>query len=262
MILIWGSKQKKKQSGFVADLCPSCASIQVHRLVELRSAPHLYYASIGPGKVIGYQVECGACNLDTLVDPSRFAARLDQEIPLEKLISLTHPGVHAELEEQKDREERAQRGELSSEERVEVMIEALYPVTSQVEERAGSRAIDGRVGLSALATLILPWGLILPGVADLGPTGDILVWAGVAVGVLGIIATVYASQTSLSRYIRKTQGEGIQAALSPYNPSPADLSAVADGLKNAGTDLGKKVDRAWLQDLFHSMDALAPKPIG
>ena len=128
MIFIWGTKERRKASGHVADTCMRCNAITGHRLIELREVPHVYYASIGGGKIVGYQVECEQCDHVRFIEPSRYSARLDKTINLEKLIELTHPGVYRELEEQKQREERAKRGELNAEERIQAMMEALYPV--------------------------------------------------------------------------------------------------------------------------------------
>jgi hypothetical protein len=262
MIFIWGTKERRKASGYVADVCSSCKAINVHRLIEVREVPHVYYLSIGGGKVAFYQVECDQCDAVETIHPSRYTARLDKAIEVDKLIELTHPGVHAELEEQKQREERAERGELTAEERIQVMQEALYPVAVAVEERSAKGAIDLQTGLACLATLILPWFLVLPGTAEQSVWGDLLVYAGIGVALLGVIATVYAYRTSLKRFVRRSQGDAIQAAIREYHPSPTELNDITAGLRDAGTALGKSMDVAWLTDLFYSSGAVSAKPIG
>ena len=262
MIFIWGTKERRKASGYVADVCSRCKAINVHRLIEVREVPHVYYVSIGGGKVACYQIECEQCDGVEVIHASRYTARLDKTIEIDKLIELTHPGIYTELEEQKQREERARRGELSAEERIQVMQEALYPVTQAVQERSAKGAVDLRTGLAFLATLFLPWLLVLPGTAEQSFWGDLLVYAGIGLALLGVIATVYAYRTSLKRFIRRTQGDSIQAAIREYHPSPTELNDITAGLRDAGTALGKSMDVAWLTDLFYSSGAVSAKPIG
>ncbi len=260
-MIIWGTHALHRRVGVVAEVCGGCRQVQPHRLVQIRSIPHIYWIPFGPGKVAGYHVECMRCKQVLATQPDRYAARLDKEIPIERLIELTLPGVHEELEEEKDRQERAQRGDLSPEERLQVMQEALFPVIAAVENRQESGAIDGLTALAFVATLVLPWFLIVPGTAEAGGINEILVWAGGAVFVLGIAATVYAARSNLARWIRRTQGEAIQAALREFHPSPAEIGDIAAGLRDAGTALGRKLDVAWCTDLFHSAAAVSGQPI-
>lgn len=258
MIFIWGEKSKRKALGHVAELCHTCREIRTHQLLEVREIPHVYYVPLGRGKIAQYQIDCGQCDLATVVDPSRYAAVLDEEIALEKLIELTNPGVLAELEEKKDREERALRRLMDPEERVQVMIESLYPVVVAVEERVTSRSIDGRTGLLMLATLVLSGGLFALGLnPDEPELGMTLLWASAGAAGLGVIAMIHAGMTNTSRFIRRTQGAAIQAALQQFHPSPAELNSIVDELRAAGMTLGKKLDASWLTDLFHSVRAVS-----
>ena len=142
MIFVWGTHALHRRVGVVAEVCAACREVQPHRLVQIRAIPHVYWSPFGPGKIAGYQVECMRCKQVLATALDRYSARLDKEIPIEKLIELTLPGVYAELEEEKDRQERALRGDLSPEERLQVMQEALYPVVVAVEARKESGAID------------------------------------------------------------------------------------------------------------------------
>lgn len=262
MIFVWGTHALHRRVGVVAEICRGCNEVRPHRLVQIRAIPHVYWIPIGPGKIAGYQVECVRCKEVLATQPGRYAARLDREVPLEKLIELTLPGVYAELEEEKEREERALRGELRPEERLQVMQEALYPVVVAVEARQESSSIDARTALLALATLSLPWLLIVPGTAAQSLVGEILVWMGVALGVLGIAATIHAACGNVARFIRSTQGEAIRSALREFHPSPTEIAGIAAGLRDAGTALGRKLDVAWCTELFHSAAAVSGRPVG
>lgn len=258
MIVVWGVKQKRKTLGLVAEACKTCRGIDSHRFVEVREVPHLYYIPFGRGKIAEYQVECAGCASATTAETERYAAMLDEEIPLEKLISLTNPGVLAELEEQKEREERAQRGEVTPEERLQVMMESLYTVMVAAEERVAARSIDARTGGILAATFVLSVGLFVSGLSPDAPErGMILVWASGITMVGGIIASIHAGVTNVKRYICRTQGEAIYTALQPFNPSPAELKELAGDLRAAGSALGKHLDVTWLTELFYSAGALS-----
>ena len=261
MIFVWGTHALHRRVGVVAEICGGCNEVQPHRLVQIRAIPHIYWIPFGPGKIAGYQAECMRCKQVLATQPERYQARLDKEIPIEKLIELTLPGVYAELEEEKDRQERAQRGDLDPEERLQVMQEALYPVVVAVETRKKSGAIDARTALVFLATLVLPWFLIIPGTTAGGWVGDLLGWAGVAGFVIGLAATVHAARSNVTRWIRRTQGEAIRSALREFHPSPTDIADIAAGLRDAGTAFGHKLDVAWCTDLFHSAAAVSGRPI-
>lgn len=262
MIIVWGVKERRRHVGHVAELCPSCNAVAEHRLVQVRETPHIYYVGVGPGKIAGYQAECSTCKGRQDTDPARYAARLDKPIDVEKLIELTNPGVYAELEELKEREERARRGDLSPEERLVVMQEALYPVLVATEERAASGALDARSGLCLLATLLLPCAMVAYGASFEGSNGLYLMYGAAGVAALCLLATIHALWTRMPRFIRRTQGEAIQRILKPYHPSPAELGQLRADLRAAGTALGKNISAAWLTDLFHSAEALSGMPAG
>ena len=258
MIFVWGEKIRRKPLGVVADLCPTCREVRPHDFVEIRAVPHLYYIPFGRGKIASYEIECSQCQHSPVAETTRYAAMLDKEIPLEKLIELTNPGVLLEQEEMKDREERARTGQLSGDERVEVMLEALYPVTLQVEERVASRSVDKRTALLATATLGACSGLFVMGLTPDNPErGMMFLWASGAAAVLGVGAMIHSGITSLARFIRRTQGEAIRAAIGHFNPSPIELKEIATSLRASGTQLGKKLDVEWLIDVFHSVRAVS-----
>ncbi|MAG33165.1 MAG: hypothetical protein CL908_19985 [Deltaproteobacteria bacterium] len=262
MFIVWGKKERRQKSGFVAEICPACKAILPHHLIELREAPHIYYARIGRGKIVGYQTECHQCSEVQSIHPSRYDARLDLEIEIDRLVDLTHPGLPAELAAHRDREDRAERGEIEGEERIKVMQEALYTVASAVEKKSTSGGGNDPMTLySFLATLILPWFVAVPGFNNPGPVGEALLWAGLAVFAIGLAATFYLYRTSLRRFIQRTQGEAIVDALRDYNPSPTELVDLADGLRESDSAIGKSVDTKWLVDLFHSVGAITGTPI-
>ena len=139
-----------------------------------------------------------------------------------------------------------------------LMVDGVLYLSTPLYQAA---AIDARTGLCAVATLVLPWFLVLPGTAAGTASGELLVYGGIAVGILGVLATIHAWWTRLPRFIRRTQGEAIKGALGSYHPSPAELDLVLAGLRAAGTALGKRTDREWLTALFYSPAALSAEPI-
>lgn len=74
VVIVWGTKIKRKPLGWVADWCPICRRVQPHRLVRVGAAGHLYYLSIGKGKLVGHEVECAECHVVLDADREAFDA--------------------------------------------------------------------------------------------------------------------------------------------------------------------------------------------
>jgi hypothetical protein len=252
MLIVWGTKVRMHGLGYVAELCPSCRVATPHRFSEVIHAAHVYYIPAERGKVVGYGVKCAECGDERMATPERFVAMSRKPARIDMLQQATNPGLAAELAELKEREERAQRGEAMPEDRQLAMQEALLFLEEKVQKRADSVHFDARSGLLGLAPLVLPWFLIVPGVARDGTVGSALLYAGLATLCVGLVLFFHALATDVPRFIRTQLAKALQERLRPFDASPTELAELVKSLKASGWTLGKKLDPEWLSAQVYS----------
>ncbi len=251
MLIVWGTRVRRYTLGYVAELCPSCRTATPHGFAEVIHAPHVYYIPTERGKVVGYSVTCRECRAERDTTPDRFVAMARKPARIDMLQQATNPGLAAEVAELKEREERAQRGELGPEERLAAMQEALATLEEQAAKRAGSVHIDLRSGLLGLASLVLPWLLIVPGLQE-GAGAQALLYAGLGSLGLGLVLFFHALATDVQRFIHERLAGAIGERLKPFQPSPDELRQLVTSLKASKWTLGKKLDADWLTQRVYS----------
>src|SRR5687768_11530581 len=100
MAIVWGKKSVEKRLGYAADFCPICREINPFQVFRLAVADHIYYVSLGEGKLLGHIGECSKCKTKIPVNPMRyktffFAPGND----IEKLILETYPNIRSDYAE-------------------------------------------------------------------------------------------------------------------------------------------------------------------
>jgi hypothetical protein len=251
MLIVWGTKVRRYTLGYVAELCPACRAATPHAFAEVIHSPHVYYIPTERGKVVGYGVTCRECKDERETTPQRFVAMARRPAPIDMLQQATNPALASEIAELKEREERAARGELGPEERMIAMQEALATLEEQAAKRAASVHIDSRSGMLALAVLVLPWFLIVPGLQD-GASAHTLLHAGLGSMAVGVVVLFHALATDVERFIRKRLADAIVGRLKPFHASPEELAELIKSMKAGKWTLGKKLDAEWLTQRVYS----------
>jgi hypothetical protein len=163
----------------------------------------------------------------------------------------TNPRLASEIAELKEREERAQRGELGPEERLAAMQEALASFEEHAARRAGSVHFDLRSGMLGLATFVLPWFLIVPGLGA-GVWSQALLYAGLCSMGVGLVLFFHALATDVRRFIQSRHAAAIVACLKRFQPSPDEIARLVESMRASKWTLGKKLDSAWLVERLYS----------
>src|SRR6266568_2414364 len=92
MFIVWGKKRVERNQGLVADFCPICREVRAFQLMRVGVASHVYYMSLGEGKLAGHIIRCNECRVQLAVDPTRYAStEKDPQIGLEVLVRDTFP---------------------------------------------------------------------------------------------------------------------------------------------------------------------------
>ncbi len=156
MIFIWGRYKSVKRYGHVADWCPQCASVQALVVTSLGTRPHVYFIPLIPRRELtGILAEC-ACGASWNVDPARYTRMLKEPTTdLAALSAATHPGIAVEAQRQLTLEDRTAAKQLTSEDRVDLMLRAVTSASpAYIVERMNMR-FDWPSGLGCLGAIAL-----------------------------------------------------------------------------------------------------------
>jgi hypothetical protein len=246
MFFIWGTKVVRKRIGFVADFCPICRAPQPFKLNRVGAASHVYYVSLGSGKLIGHEIQCLTCGTALKTDPRKYAAHSKKECAINELLELTFPNLRETYKAELALEEKVKADPLSlaPEERREQLFTPFILVSPKVEKRFASTHIDKETCMVLLGAIIL--AIFTPKYAESLFGIDS---GAVALSILGVGFILFIFQLAISgrRYIRKQIIPVVAKGLSPIRPSQEELNATLAELKQIGHKVGKKIK---LSDLW------------
>ena len=95
-IIVFGSQGREEPRGLVADLCPTCQKLRAFAVLDLYEVSHVYYVSMGRGKLRDTVMRCVECRTVCRFEPHKYAAVVPQEeadyySSLEQLTRRTSP---------------------------------------------------------------------------------------------------------------------------------------------------------------------------
>ncbi len=253
MFIVWGTKRVDRKQGKVADFCPVCRVIQLFELVRIGMASHIYYASFGEGKLVGYVIQCLTCGVNLETDPTRYSATDKSRAPnLDVLIANTFPGVKTAYANRIALEQKLKQtpAALTSEQRRAFLMEPFGLLNPQVETRfANSTEMDKPSGLGCAVTLVVGiGGFVFTVFAIKGKTQDAAL---IAVGVLAGLGTIYTFvQMHLAprRYLKSKILPVLARALEPLNPTQAEVADCVKRCKSVEMRIGKMLNPDLLWD--------------
>ncbi|MCZ7644791.1 MAG: hypothetical protein M5U26_05835 [Planctomycetota bacterium] len=242
MLIIWGSKRKELELGWVADLCLACGRPTAHRLREVRSVSHLYYISLGNGSLAGYEIvcrECGRVGAAETDDYADFGDEPDED--LGALVERTNPELPRRIVAREDLARRIADGSASPEDRLHALTETLFAFAAELEERGKETHFDLRAGLWLLGVFVAPFAVGVAAQALFA--GGSPVPSYLALGSIGVcvVMLVVALATEGSRYARKKLIPQMLPRLRELKPTLEELEEVLGRFKKGGLALGKKL---------------------
>lgn len=246
MIFIWGSKRVEKKLGWVAEFCPLCRALRAFKLIRVGTAGHVYYITLGEGKLVGHLIQCGDCGLKVAAEPSRYAALEKRRIDdLELLAQRTFPSWRSVYAGRLALEEQLRKtpAGLTPEQRKALLMEPFALMNPQIEARySGELQFDKQSGLGCLAALFLPAGLFIYGTRALkGVQQDrVLIAAAILFGIGGLYT---AAQLILGRgrFVDRRIVPILARSLVPLNPTYHEIAECLDRCRAEGMRIGKTV---------------------
>lgn len=208
MFIIWGTKQKERRIGFVADFCPICRSIQPFELLRVGLARHVYYITFGSGKLVGHLGRCQSCRCAKSVNATRFTQPAKDTGFLDRLIEQTFPTIRAFYAERLALEEQILRSpsSLSEEQRATLLLEPFQYLADEVEKYCTSDTrFDKQSALGCLGTIAAVVFLFIVGcvISEGNPLPD---WVAMTMLVIFVIGTIYTLVSAPVREHTKNNG--------------------------------------------------------
>jgi hypothetical protein len=249
-MLVHGTKQKERPLGWVADFCPICRVPRACRLFRIGMASHLYFVTIGDGRLVGFTIECSDCKTRRGTDDSQYANIAKHETKdLAALIAETMPDMPERLGFRLDLEKtlRDAPDKIASSTRRELLAEPFTVLNPEFEKRFAESEFDRPATIGCMGTLVL---LVL---AIVIPIYTPQVHQQKALLVLFSLfgaGTIYTSVQLLLVPGRAMRGEilpKLSRALTPLNPTREELQAMIVRCKERGMEIGKrlKLDALW-----------------
>ncbi len=250
-MFVHGTKLTKRKVGWVADFCPIFRIPQSFKLTRIGLVSHIYFLSIGSGKLIRHEIECSVCGLLLISDPLR-DENPERQRPddVSVLAEKTFPGL-AKAYAERLQEEYALRTNpqaLGVDRRNELLLDPFALLDPLVEERSNGSSgtqLDRQSGLGCLATLLVPVGMVAVSLIfkiDPGGSGGNKVLAvGAALFVVGVLYTFIQLALGTRRYVRKQIIPMLARALAPLSPTREELQHCINRCKSIGMSIGKAV---------------------
>ncbi len=249
MFIIHGTTRKVRNLGCVADFCPICRSIQAFDLKRLGLASHIYFISLGEGKLTGHIIQCRRCGVQLKAEPETYSAREKRHariIDVESLIHSTYPNIREVYARRLAFEERLKKspGDIPPEMRAEYMMEPFRLLNPGVEETyKGQTNFDKQSSIGCIGTMASSIGLCALGLYlhDRANLQSTILGIMSACFVVGTIYTVVQLFLARGRYVRTKVMPKLVQSLSPFHPLSGEVSALLEKCKTGGLLIGKKL---------------------
>lgn len=261
MLIFWGTKVRRRGKGGASHFCPVCRTVCTFRVVEVMAVSHLYWIPLGRGKRIAEELACGGCGVLLGFEPGSVRQRSAEDESLRDL-GPTPVSLDA-LAERVELETRAQRGQLTRDERLALLAEP-FVALGYMHEVKCSRGLQ--TSISAVLQLLLVVGIV----ANLflwfnysgahPPSASLLAWcigAATATTLLAAIV-IYRGFTDRQRAASSYVHRFLVASLRPLAPTAGELDAVLAELREHRLELATIVDAGSLAAAITLPDRSSP----
>lgn len=234
MFIVWGTKKVERNLGWVADYCPICNDTRTFRLIEMRMVSHIYYLPLGRGRPAGHVRWCKQCKYMQVSDPEKYSGTLKKNnVPIEDLTDQTNPGLVDTMVDILEMRDRAERGELSDNERRDMMLQQFKSIVIPVAKRKERIHIDGASCLWLLGVIVFP--IVALFICDSLPASMTYIGMSsqiaIGVAIITAIGLVHSVVFDSRRYAHRKFGGMIATRLTPLNPSLEEIDEVLEHLE-------------------------------
>jgi hypothetical protein len=142
-LLVWGSKQREKSLGYVADYCRVCRKITPQEAMERRKGAHIWFIPVESGKLLGTSQICRSCGTEWGCHPGQFRGfKRFRGKSIDALIGATFPKAREVYRDRLavDAKIAAGGAEIDAATRRKLLAEAFGLVEQRLQSGAGRQA--------------------------------------------------------------------------------------------------------------------------
>lgn len=236
--------------GWVADFCPICRQPRAFRRVRVGLVSHLYFVSIGSGKLVGFEVECSECGTSLETEETRHAS-VEKNRPgdFAALAAATMPNMPELLGARLALEKTVRESpkSLDPELRERMLAEPFTILNPVLEARQKQTQMDKPAVLGCLGTGMLTVALLVALVMLPREWENVAGLTLLTLVGIGIIYTITQLALVNRRYQRRMILPKLSKALAPLQPDREELEAILSHFRERKMQIGKrtKLDELW-----------------
>lgn len=262
MFIVWGTKLRYPALGYLADFCPFCRGLREFRVREIRKVSHLYYVSLGRGKLVGYRLDCTDCGAHLHRSDVHLAGvSRERSASIEDSVRSTNPSLPEHLADRLSLEQDIRRGLLPTDPELRAFLlhEPFEELSVELEQGCKDTRVDlpsafgclGTIGL--IAASIFAVSFIAETFLKQRATDEWIVGGVLAAGAIGIAYTLWQLHRATSRWLRRRMVPKLIRALEPLHPTSAELEHIINSYRLAGFTFPKH-----LRISFFGLDPAVP----
>lgn len=248
MFIVWGTKHRYPKLGFAADFCPICRDFREFHLHEVREVSHVYYVSLGKGKLVGFRIDCPDCGVQLYQDE----LGIEDTTPspsssIDESISLTNPSIREAYAKRMAIEKELASGALPEEPNIRsaLLFEPFEALAPEMARGTAETRIDLPGSLGCLGTII---AVVIAGFATSflsesfgrGPAAEeTVIFVILGVGLVGTAYTLWQLHLSARRWLEKRIIPKLNRALAPLRPTTAEIEEIIAAYKQHGLGFAK-----------------------
>jgi hypothetical protein len=233
-------KERRRQIGWVADLCPVCRDLRAFRVSEVRRVARVYLVPMGKGSLEGIEIACVDCGCVLPGAEAGYEAVSRRRREPSRLVEETNPALLDRSADWFERQRRVALGELSGRERVAEILRTLEALEHMAQRRSRGGAEEAIAAISVVVLIVLLIGAAAAWTPSVGasPAWRTIITAGAA-GMLPLTAWLVFAHTSLaaSRHVMPR----LVRALAPLEPTLEELDGAVALARRAGLRIGRYV---------------------
>lgn len=231
-------KERRRSTGWVADLCPICRDLRSFEVAEVRRVARVYLVPIGSGTLEGREITCADCKSVLSFPDEGYAAISRRRREPAKLVELTNPALLERVDAWFERQERIAQSTLSSRERVAEILSVL----GALEHMAWVRSRGGPEEFAMAVCVIFFVLMLILTLASWSNTGlvvqVILLTSLLTSFSVGLVLLLTYKPMSVSRHLVPR----LVRALEPLEPTLDELGDAMALARRHGLRIGRYVN--------------------
>jgi len=246
MLILRGTKIKKRGTGEVGCFCPICRAVTLYRANQVREVKHIYYVSIGRGEHLLDEITCSRCGHMRAFQPGQMVPSPPGSVDPFELASRTGPMSANALTQRVELESRVARKKLTGSERIDAILE---PIAASAYANDQLLRTGRRTKVSSVFQLLLIVGIFASPIMWIFHVNDRSATPHFPLAaVIGSLVTAILLCIVIQRYIGDRHAVApkivwlLAIALQPLNPNLEEIEQAIQVARSQNLDLAMRLN--------------------